>query len=319
MRALAWDALRQYPLQVKSLHYLGWFTNLMFRVETSSGDRLVLRICAPGWRTDEDRQAEAAWLLRLASESEIEAPVLQPAQDGHYTVVASAPGVPGSRRCILMSWLPGVNLGKNLNETNLFKMGVLFARLHLQAAAWSPPQAFTTRKMSRLLARDEPDVLFSDANRAAGTAHTWQVWQQAQQQVETAFTRLYSQPGLQVIHNDLWHDNIKLHRGRLLPLDFEDTVWGYPVQDIAMAMQDLMSDVSSENYEPLLASFRGGYESLVGWPESYPEEMDTFRLGRMLWVANYVALHHSQHLNEHLERHLPLIERFLDTGKLRKS
>ena len=318
MRALAWDALRQYDLPVSSLQLLGWFTNLMFRVETADSQRFVLRICSPNWRTDEDRRAEVAWLLALAKTADIEAPVPQPARNGACIIEARAAGVPGTRPCLLMSWLPGVNLGKHLNEANLSKMGVLFARMHLHSASWTPPSGFTTRRMSRVLARDEPDVLFSEATRTIFNPRTRPVWEQAKQVVEAAYTRLYSHDGLQVIHHDLWHDNIKLHHGRLHPLDFEDTVWGYPVQDIAMAMQDLMSDVPPERYEPLLEAFRDGYETSTIWPEAYGGEMDTFRVGRMLWIANYVALNQTQYLGDHLERNLPMLENYLRTGKLRK-
>ena len=318
MRQLAWDALRQYDLVVTGLHFMGWYTNLMFRVKTRDGLSYVLRICAPNWRTDEDRRAEVAWLQALAQEPSIEAPVPQPARDGLCIVEASAPGIPGSRPCLLMSWLPGINLGKRLDESSLFKMGLLFARMHHHGASWNPPPAFTNRRMSQVLARDEPDVLFSESIQTIFTPRTHQAWEKARQAVETAYARLYSQTGLQVIHHDLWHDNIKLYRGRLQPLDFEDTVWGYPIQDIAMAMQDLMSDVTPERYEPLLEAFRAGYETLAIWPEGYTGEMDTFRVGRMLWVANYVALRQTQYLGDHLEWNLPMLESYLQTGKLRK-
>ena len=320
MRALAWNALAHYEVQVTGLHYLGWFTNLMFRVETANGQRLVLRICTPNWRTDEDRQAEVAWLLALAGNPEIHAPVPLPARNGACIVEADAPGVPGTRQCLLMSWIPGANLGKHLNEVNLKKMGVLFARMHTQSASWTPPAGFTTRKMERVLARGEPEALFAPAAQESFTPHTRRVWEQAQEIVGHAYTKLYSQADrLQVIHHDLWHDNIKLDRGRLYPLDFEDTVWGYPVQDIAMAMQDLMQDVPPERYEPLLEAFRRGYESLQPWPEAYEGEMDIFRIGRMLWVANYVAHRQTQYLQDHLERNSLLLEAFLTTGKLRKE
>jgi Ser/Thr protein kinase RdoA (MazF antagonist) len=317
LRVLAWNALAQYDLQVSGLNLLGWFTNLMFRVITTDGQTLVLRICAPNWRTNEDRRAEVAWLLALADEPEIGAPVPQPARNGAHLVEARGAGT-GACQCLLMSWTPGVNLGKHLNEKNLYKMGALFARLHDHGAAWRPPPEFTTRRMSRVLARDEPDVLFAEQSAEAFNPYTWLVWEKALQMVETAYASLYNRDGLQVIHHDLWHDNIKLHHGRLYPLDFEDTVWGYPIQDIAMAMQDLMSDVPSERYEPLLGAFRRGYETKRCWPEAYPGEMDSFRVGRMLWTANWVALHERQYLADHLGRNAPLLERFLDTGRLRK-
>ena len=121
-----------------------------------------------------------------------------------------------------------------------------------------------------------------------------------------------------LIHHDLWHGNIKVYRGRLFPLDFEDTVWGYPVQDIAMALQDLMLDVSPQDYEPLADALRFGYESRLDWPEQSPGQIDLFRAGRMFWVANYVARYQRQHLAEHLEWVAGLLKLFLETGKLRK-
>jgi Ser/Thr protein kinase RdoA (MazF antagonist) len=124
---------------------------------------------------------------------------------------------------------------------------------------------------------------------------------------------------LQVIHNDLHHENIKVSRGRLRPFDFEDTIWGYPVQDIAMAMQDLMTDVAPKAYDPLLGAFRRGYETLAPWPEAYEGQIDAFRAGRLFWVANYVARYQRRHLRQHVDWTAKLFERYLETGKLRKA
>jgi Ser/Thr protein kinase RdoA (MazF antagonist) len=137
--------------------------------------------------------------------------------------------------------------------------------------------------------------------------------------VDKAFCQLFADPaGLRVIHNDLWHGNIKVYRGHLYPVDFEDTIWGYPVQDIAMAMQDLMTDVAPDAFEPLQAAFRCGYESLLPWAETYLGQIETFRAGRMLWVANYVARFESQYLNKHITWLAPQLERYLETGLVRK-
>ena len=67
--------------------------------------------------------------------------------------------------------------------------------------------------------------------------------------------------------------------GHLYPVDFEDTLWGYPVQDIAMAMQDLMSDVTSRSYTshyspPFVVDMRacchGPKRMRVKWTPSAP-------------------------------------------------
>jgi Ser/Thr protein kinase RdoA (MazF antagonist) len=234
-------------------------------------------------------------------------------------VQAAIEPVPETRRCMVLSWIPGTALGNPLTEANLYQMGILFARLHAHAAHFLPPPGFTQRKMDSLYARGEEDVLFSPAHQEAFTPRSRVIFEQTRTRVLEAFARRYADPaGLRVIHHDLWHGNIKIYRGRLHPLDFEDTVWGYPAQDIAMALQDLMLEVPPERFEPLQSALRQGYESQAAWPEAYPGEIDIFRAGRMLWVANYVARFERDYLRPHLERVAPQLGQFLETALLRK-
>jgi len=198
-------------------------------------------------------------------------------------------------------------------------MGVLFAQLHEATADLCPPPGFTQRRMDNLYARDEEDVLLGPSCRDAFTPRTSDVLERTLDRVRAAFAGRYAEPaGLRVIHNDLHHDNIKVDRGHLRPLDFEDTVWGYPVQDIAMALQDLMMDVAPDAYDPLQDAFRAGYERLCPWPETYPGQIDTFRAGRLIWVANYVARYQRKYLQKHLEWTARLLEPYLETGALRR-
>jgi Ser/Thr protein kinase RdoA (MazF antagonist) len=314
---LALAALQQYDLEIDDVRLLGMFTNALFRVHTTDDQVYVIRLCSPGWRSETDIRSEIMWLTALAEQTDIGAPRPLPSRSGEFLIEASMPGA--GTRCVLMTWVPGRRLGKHLTPANLEKMGQLFARLHTFSATYTPPPGFTTRKMDRICARGEPDVLW-------GGEFTWDgvepaaraILEQVKGRVDDAYRQLYASPGLRVIHHDLWHDNIHLHRGHLYPLDFEDTVWGYPVQDIAMALQDLMDDTPPEAFEPLQAAFRRGYESLLPWPEAYVGEMDTFRAGRMLWVANWIADHQEEYLQKHLAWLARQFAPFLATNTLRK-
>jgi len=323
LRNLAFKALESYPVEVRDLSLVGMFTNTLFRVHVdhgSSGKKAyILRICRPGWRTEQDLHSEIMWLDALARETDIRAPVPQPTHNGEYLVDACADGVPGSRRCVLMSWLPGSLLGRRLSAGNLFLMGELFAKLHLHAVNFTPPDGFTKKKMDGIFARGEEDVLFSEPNLEAFTDKSWAIFNRVREIVDDGYADLYADSnGMRVIHNDLWHDNIKVFREKLHPFDFEDTIWGYPVQDIAMAWQDLMTDVAVPDYEPLINVFREGYEGLCPWPETNDDQIDKFRVGRILWVVNYVALHEREHLPGFIKRVEAMFEKFLATGKLRK-
>ena len=317
MRALALAALLQYPLELSALEYVAWPTNLLFRVRNADGRSYLLRVCAPGWRTDTDLLSEALWLEALARETEIGAPVPLRTRSGETIARAGAAGIPGERRCTVMSWLPGTPLGKHLTEANLAKMGELFARIHAHGRTFAPPEGFTQRRMDRLLARGEEDTLASDRCRASLPAEALTILDEVRARVDSAYAELRAGAGeLQVIHNDLWHDNILLYRGKLHPLDFEDTCWGYPVQDLAMALQDLMLETPPEAYEALAGALRRGYEARAAWPEAHSGQIDTLRAGRMLWVANYVATFEAEYLLGFLERITPLLERYLETGRL---
>lgn len=122
---------------------------------------------------------------------------------------------------------------------------------------------------------------------------------------------------IMVISHDLHHENIMLDdSGRLRPFDFEDTSWGYPVQDIAMAMRDLMEDFPKE-FDQYLSDFKKGYETLRKWPEKYEGQMDDFMAGRMLWVGNWEMLNRKEEFSKYMEWAVPKLENYLKTGKLR--
>ena len=269
LKRLAVSALDRYEFDLSNIQPVGLFTNALFRLRTKNGRSYIMRVCTPGWRTETDLISEIMWLQALSRESNIRVPVPQPARNGDFFVEAADVSVPEARRCVVMSWIPGALLGTRLNEANLYKMGALFAGLHAHGAKFKPPSGFSERKMDSIYARGEPDVLFSESSNDAFTPETADIMRRTVNKVNEAFAHLYASPqGLQVIHNDLHHDNIKIYHGQLCPFDFEDTIWGYAVQDIAMAMQDLMVDVARDEYDPLFFAFREGYESRRKWPET---------------------------------------------------
>ena len=135
---------------------------------------------------------------------------------------------------------------------------------------------------------------------------------------DEVYKKLYSDhEELMVISHDLHHENIILDdTGRLRPFDFEDTSWGFPVQDIAMAMRDLMEDFPKE-FDQYLSDFKKGYETLRSWPEEYNGQMDDLMAGRMLWVANWNMINRKEKFNEHMEWALDKLQPYIKTGKLR--
>ncbi len=313
LRALAIDALTHYDLSNPEIAYAGFSTNLLYRVTTASGERFMLRLAAPGWRTFEDLLSEALWLDALSRETDIPAPRIIPARSGEYVLPLCGPDIPVTWNTSLMTWVPGRLLGHYLTERNLEKMGELFAKLHLHGAAWTPPAAFTTRRFEHWLSRDEENLITGERRSAATLSpDSRTLLERMRQHVEAAYAAL-DRSDLRVIHCDLWHDNIKLYQGVLHPFDFEDTVWGFRAHDIAMAMLDLLENTGETRYPVLLAAFQRGYERRLTWPG---ERIEPFQIGRLLWKINWVARFESKWLANMLERHVPVFEHYERTGQV---
>lgn len=319
LRTLAYQAVQAYDPDINEIRLLGNFTNTLFKARSGNGEKFLLRACKSGWRTETDLYSEFIWLKYLTEESNIPVPCPKWTRDGMAWMDVPMMDSAQTQRFMLMSWMPGKSLEEQLTTENLEKMGKLFARLHRASLGFEAPAGFTTRRMSSIFARGEEVQLFLPEILQLLPVDHRAILEQTFQKVMDAYAQRYAtRDGSRVIHHDLWHGNIKIFRGELSPLDFEDTVWGYPVQDIAMALQDLMTDVLPQDFELFLSAFRNGYETLEIWPEAYPGELDIFRAGRMLWVANYVACFEREYFAGYIGRVTNILERFLDTGILRR-
>jgi len=322
LHALATAALAGYDLDAPEITFHAFETNLLYRVTTTRGERFMLRLAVPGWRSPEDLRSEAMWLQALARDTDVRAPRIMLARSGEAVLPLELPGASGTWHATLMSWVPGRLLGHYLTDHNLAKMGALFAALHAHAASWTPPAGFTTRRFEHWLSRGEANLITEGERPAPGAAlheqvsalpaRAREVLERMHRHVEAAYAAI-DRSDLRVIHCDLWHDNIKLHGGVLQPIDFEDTVRGFRSHDIAMAMLDLLEATDETRYAVLLAAFRRGYESHLGWPA---DPIEPFQAGRLLWTINWVARNEPQHLAGMVERHVPVFEHYEQTGQI---
>lgn len=302
-----------YDIDVAEVSLYRFATNPLYLVRTTDGKRYILRMGHPGWREFDDLRAEAEWLLALDRDTDIEAPVPLISKSGEAVLKASGQGVPSVWKATLMTWLEGRLLKHYISPSNMRKFGGLFARLHIHGGEWQPPAGLTCRRFEHYLSRGEPETLFTDEALDILEPCDRDTFIKAREMVEGEYAEL-PRDDMRVIHCDLWHENVKLHHGRLKPFDFEDTVRGFRLHDMAMGMLDLLETVGGERYAELLPSFRSGYEEHLDWPEG---NMEILQMGRMLWVANWMARFRRESLREALVPRACSFRHLMDTGELK--
>lgn len=308
LRKIAESAVYQYELKNPTLEYYGFETNCLFKVAEETGEKYMLRLATPGWRTYKDLTSEGAWLEALERDTNIPAPRVKPTIAGEFVQKMKSEEVPDIWHASLMTWLPGRDLGCYITHENIKKMGSLFARLHIHGKEWNPPPDFSKRIFKHWLSRGEENKVTDPDFPLYEKSYI----QKIHQMVEKEYASLNPED-LRVIHGDLWHDNIKLYKGTLYPLDFEDTVLGYRSHDIAMAMLDLLEDTDEDRYNQLLPYFRAGYEEYLDWPEA---PIEPFQIGRLLWKINWVARFRNKWIEPMVKKHIPLFKHYETTGKV---
>jgi Ser/Thr protein kinase RdoA (MazF antagonist) len=203
--------------------------------------------------------------------------------DGEFaTWVGNGGAGHGPQVCVLFEWVAGRPVGPRMTERLATALGRLAARLQQDAAQWSPPGACQVLRADRVLYWQLPDqlgaagarlgfgTLFADAAARAQTVIDW-LWRNP-----------LHEPHL--VHGDLTPQNVivsPLHG--LVPIDFQDTVQGFEVQDLSITVAALRRLPDGDR---LTDAFRAGYSELRHWPDVSPAFFDSLIAARALHQLN---------------------------------
>lgn len=287
LRVLAANALKCYPLDVRKMSLVTNDWNGIFRVNTADGQQYMLRVARHEYTVEETR-SEMDWLAALAAETDI--PVPQPLRNLNHDLVtvASAEGVPEARLCAVFRWLPGHILGAELSPKMVAEWGRLAARLHQHARTFRPLAGFTRVTCRGVFPFPTDKLALFDGHPLMDDPSRRDVFRRALDWAEAEIAKLYEggEPP-HLIHNDLHLWNILIHRGRLAAIDFDDIMWGYPVQDVGTALYYV---AQRDNYRDILAAFRSGYTSIAPWVAAYDGQINAMIAARALNLLNMSLL-----------------------------
>ncbi len=289
LRRVAVAALEAFGIRAEQMRALAYDTNAVFRVRAAGGRRLVLRVgrVGPTGHSAGQARSETEWLAAIAADAAVHAPVPLETASGARVVKISIDGVPGPRPCVAFEWIPGHLLAEERTPRRLEQYGALAAALHGHGASFVPQEAGSVPAYDEVFPYPEPVVLYG-GDHPHFTPQRRGRFIAAAARVEAAISDLVAaEVPMQILHGDLHVWNVLVTRRGVAAIDFEDLLWGWPIQDIATSMYYLEGDTG---FDHMLGAFRRGYSAVAPWPERYPGELETFIAGRALVLANDVIL-----------------------------
>ncbi len=270
------DSWLQTALEETSIHYGflvdklvklgGGFENKMFGFDDPE-NRLVIRVTPPGHKTLAEVKAEIDWLAYL---SKHDAPVVHVIPSQNDNIVETVDTDAGAISVVSFEWAPGRLVTKEDFSPELFHTwGEAVGLMHRLTKDYKPSskttgriQWFDDEYLDRALIPSDQDIVL--------------------ERFDTLIKYFKDQPTSQdsfgLIHQDVHHANLFLDGKRLTVLDFDDSVYGFFVFDIANALgfsiwEKPENKTNREFADIYLRHFMMGYEKENHLDESWREDL----------------------------------------------
>jgi Ser/Thr protein kinase RdoA (MazF antagonist) len=288
MLHMAYQVMKNYNLEVRQITFLTMATNMLYKVVTTSGEKLVLRFYSDKDSTMAENHTELFWLNALSRDTDLN--VVQPVlrKDGEMINITNMPGLPANKRCALFRWIPGNVLEEQITSVNYHQLGEFMARLHTHSESLCLPPEIHPKRWDRVFYYPGEKAIYRlPQYRTLFSAERVALMDEAVQRCDAFLPTLYNngKPPI-LIHGDLHPGNVHVHNGQLYVLDFEDNLLGYPIQDIAITFY---YQRSRPDYPKLVSAFRRGYTSQRPWPVRSEADLYLLMAARNANFINYVA------------------------------
>jgi Ser/Thr protein kinase RdoA (MazF antagonist) len=289
------EALNAWALADADIELIKYRENAVFSVCAVNGDRFVMRVHRPGYRSDAHLLSEFAWTMALADVGVL-TPEVVPTRRGEMLHSAIAAGIPQRRQCDLLRWIDGRPIGTiedGVAETDesvaatYRQLGELAATVHTHGATWQRPDFFSRP------AWDVDSLVGADPV----FGKFWQLDCLSQQQLDVltaardkvrarlqAFGSGADRYGL--IHGDFLPENVYTCEDGTRLLDFDDCGESWYVFELATSIYFLRSQ---PNYDLISASYVDGYRSVRALPDEHLAMMPDMLMARGLSYLGWPA------------------------------
>ena len=282
---IARNAVKQYNFNSVKLEFIKHLENTTFKFSAEQGNFLVRVYCGLQ-NTVQDIESEAKIIEYLISSNyyTYQKPIYN--NSNNFVSIGEASGI--SKPVSILSWIGSPIVGNNVNDISLFeKLGKLIAHIHNELADWQKPVDFHRQTF------DAGNLI--GQNGAFGYANL--AYKYFDRETVSLFDSVYQRlidfeavavkaNNFGIIHGDLHLNNVILHQKNLVPIDFDDSGYGYYIYDLAVILANY-SEIPE--YSAIKTNLIKGYRTNREFSIEIENKLSLFIAARYICIALFLA------------------------------
>ena len=291
LRRLAYSALKQYPIKLKSLNFIQHGENTTFKVTGTKNEQYVLRIHR-NYYSDEALKEELKWIEKLSKLEDMLVPSPLKTITNKYLAKAFFKEDQSYRKITLLNWIDGTCIRKSVNSKHIILLADLIARLHnhtkkfqskhrplwdAEGLIGKSPQF---GKIDSIEGLKDSDFKFLDDSRKV-----------LLKKIKKYEKRQSEKMGL--IHADLHFGNLLFNKRTISPIDFDDCGTGFHMYDLAVISESLFNRIESKmitkkKYEELISLLIETYSQKINITQEDFNIVNDLKLARSFVILEWL-------------------------------
>lgn len=311
LRKVVLLALEKYDIDVNKFEYLTEATNIFFKLTDKNGIRFAIKIFQEESSKIEDNLAEVYFIKQVQKNSDIIVPNVVKSKDNEYIISIDSKYTDITKRIAIYEWIEGYDLDGHESNERFYQLGQMCAKLHNATKSLTLPNNIHPKKWDKVFYyRDEKPVYKEKKYQQFLNDNYHKVMDFIIPYLNNKLNEFYDNVQPQLIHADLNPFNVKILKDEMRIIDFEEAMYGTPLQDFSIMLFYYRYD-KNFNYEEVKKYFFDGYSSINQLPIFSEYDIELFINARTANFLNY-ALLIFDNPTEYVNRNIPRVEAFIE-------
>ncbi len=279
------EGLEFYDVEVKDLKFLTEDTNIFYKLTDTFGNRYAVKIYEELSSNLDDSQVEMYFLDQIASKTNIVVPRGVKNKSGDYVTLIESKYDTVKKRMAVYEWMDGYDLDEREKISHFEQIGALMAEMHQVAETIDVPKQFNPKRIDKVLYYAGDDYFYKmEKHQSKVSPEFRKLMDFIIPYLDERLIKFYDNKTI-MIHGDFNPWNIKVHKGNIRLLDFEDASIGLPIHDIATLFFYYQYD---DNYKKYQEAFYTGYRTVKDIERHQESELNLLMIARRVNFMNYI-------------------------------